>query len=70
MPRLITSGLQVVEAETKTGKWPVMICSAHCNLSALSAHPRRGVLACKVMALQGRVSFPFLDLIDFRFMAL
>lgn len=43
MPKLTTSGMQVLEAESKTGKWPVMIHSAHCNLSARSAHPRRGV---------------------------
>ncbi len=41
MLKLTTSGLQVVEAETKTGKCPVMIRAARCNLSA---HPRRGVL--------------------------
>lgn len=46
MPKRTTSGLQVVEAETKTGKWPVMICGAHSNLSAHCAHPR-SVLACK-----------------------
>lgn len=46
VPRLATSGSQVVEAETKTGKWPVMIRSPQCNLCA---HPRKkgSILACE-----------------------
>lgn len=40
MAKLTTYGLQLVEAEAKTGKWPVMICNANCCLSPHFAHQK------------------------------
>lgn len=42
MAKLTTYGLQLVEAEAKTGKWTVMICNANCCLSAHFAHRKGG----------------------------
>lgn len=38
VPASSTSASQVVEAETKTGKWRATMWSAHCNLMFPFAH--------------------------------
>lgn len=58
--------------KTKTGKWPVMMCSSHCNLSAHCGSSKNGV--CFGMlgdGLESQSEVSILGvLIDFRFMAL